>query len=160
MADFVGVEIDGIEELQAKLKQLPDAAKDEGADEAYKYLLNVMRQYPPQKRVTRKQAYGVTFFSDKQRRFFFRALANGEISVPYKRSQVMKRSWRKVGDGARAFLVNESDYAPFMYDDKKQSRMSRLIGWKTISQTIKEKTTEVVRRFDAGVKKAIKRLNL
>lgn len=158
--DFVGVEINGLEELQAKLKKLPPEVADEGANNAYDYLLNVMRKYPPKKKVSRKQAYGVTFFSDKQRRFFFWALKSGAINVPYGRTQALSRGWRKVGEGRSAFLANESPYGVYMYDDVRQSRMSKLIGWKTLGQTLKERTKEIVRRFDAGTKKAIKKLGL
>jgi len=157
---FVGIDIDGLKQLKEKFRRLPPEAIDGGADEAYDYLLRVMREYPPQKRVTRRQAYGVPFFSMKQQRFFFAALRSGQIKVPYGRTQKLSRNWQKHGDGRAAFLANSSPYAEFMYDDSRQSRMSKLIGWKTITQTLEKRKNEIIRRFDAGAKKAIKKLGL
>jgi len=157
---FVGIEIDGLEQLKAKLKKLPEAVQDEGADNAYDYLVRAMRQYPPRKSVTRKSVYGVTFFTDKQRRWFFAALKSGGLRIPYPRTQRLSRAWRKVGQGRRAFVGNDTPYAHFMYDDNRQSRMAAAIGWDTISEVLKKRNTEIVRRYDAGVKNAIKKLGL
>ena len=49
--------------------------------EVTQFLKGKMQEYPPEKRVTRKQAYGQTFFSDKQRRWFFAALQIGRVDA-------------------------------------------------------------------------------
>lgn len=161
---FVGVEINGIEELQRKLKRLPKEAQDAGADEAYDYLLRVFKLYPPPKRISRKQAYGVTFFNKygdhRQQKFFFAALRSGAIVVPYRRSQRLRKAWKKYGEGIRAFIANDTPYAKFMYDPDQQSRMSALIGWETTDETLRKREKQVLRKFDAGVKNAIRKLGL
>ncbi len=75
--DFIAIDIVGLPELQAKLAKLPPEAQNAIVDDVSEYFLNVLREYPPQKSITRKAAYGVSFFSDKQRRFFFAALKSG-----------------------------------------------------------------------------------
>jgi len=113
MSDFIGLDVQGIPELKAKLDKLPEEARNMGADESYKYLLDVLRQYPPEKRVTRVSVYGYGaggkgFKSVAQRRYFFWALAHGVIDVPYNRTQKLRRGWKKHGEGYKAFLANET----------------------------------------------------
>jgi len=77
--DFVGIEVQGLEELRAQLKKLPPAVQDLVTEDVNKYMLDVLRTYPPQKAISRKRAYGVPFFTDKQRRYFFWALGEGAV---------------------------------------------------------------------------------
>ena len=113
MSDFIGLEVKGLEELQAKLAKLPDTARDMIVDDLNEEILKFMRAYEPYKHVSLKQAYG-GFVSDKQRRFFFAALADGRISVPYKRTQELHDAWRVEGKGYQSIIVNEKPYASYV----------------------------------------------
>jgi hypothetical protein len=157
--DFVGMEVQGLEELKAKLAKLPGASQDFVTDEVNKYMLDVMRQYPPEKYVSRKDAYGETFFTAKQRRYFFWALDQGIIGVPYRRTQAVRRGWQQVGKGRRSFLANAVPYAAHLFNDD-QSRHAAKIGWKTITQTIKERMSRIIVVADGAIKKAIKKVGL
>lgn len=160
--DFIGIDVQGIKELQAKLAKLPKAAQDAGADEAYDYLLNVLREYPPYKYVSRATGYdGTPWFSEKQRRYVMAAINEGTI-VPGRsnRSQEMAKGWKKHGSGAAAFIANEVPYSGYLMGDDSQSRHMAKIGWKTLSKVTQERLSKIVEKFDAGVKKAIKRLGL
>jgi len=152
---LIGFDIEGLPQLQNKLKHLPQDVKDAVGDDIAKYLLNVVRAYPPQKSVTRKQAYGTTFFSDKQRRWFFWALKNGALDVPYKRTQAFSRSWRIIGKGTDTIVVNETDYGGYLMGPGEQSRMSKIIGWKTTEQVLDERAERIDRIADAALKKAL-----
>ena len=158
--EFIGIDVIGPKEVQAKLAKLPEAAQDAGVDEANAYLLNVVRTYPPRASVSRAQAYGQTFQSDKQRRWFFAALNSGEISVPYRRTQDLSRSWHILGQGKKSILVNESPYAHFVQQKETQANMMRLIGWKAVEDIVQERMAKILEKFDAGVKKAIHKLGL
>lgn len=160
MGDFLYIDVTGLKEINDKLNRLPNEAVDAGTDNANEYLLNVMQTYPPKKSVTRKAAYGVTFFSDKQRRWFFANLNKGTIDVPYNRTQGLAQSWKIVGSGRNSFLANEAPAAPYVIGDNTQSRHEAMVGWKTVGEQVKGRMTEIVRRFDAGVKKAIRQLGL
>ena len=160
-SDFVGIEIQGLEEIQRAMIKLAPEAIDEGVDEANKYALNVLRTYPPKKYVSRRQAYGVTFFSDRQRRYFFAALGRGEIQVPYRRTQQLSKGWKVVGQGKSSFIANETPYASLvMGGPGEQSRHPAAIGWKSAENVIKERAAQLVEKFNVGVKRAIKRLRL
>ena len=158
--DFVGLEVQGIEELVEALKKLPPEVQDFVTEDINKYMLNVLRAYPPPKYVTRKHAYGRSFFTKKQRRWFFWALANNKIQVPYRRTQETSRSWKQVGEGRRSFLANEAPGAPFLYNEPGQSRHEKLVGWKTIPTIIKERTARIIKVAEAATQKAIRKLDL
>lgn len=160
MSGFIGIDVRGIPELQAKLAKLPDAVQDMAIDEVADYLLNVLKQYPPPNYVTRARAYGQTFQSAKQRKWFFWALDNGFINVPYRRTQGLARGWKKLGKGRDALLANETEAAQFTMGDGTQSRHEKLVGWKTLSVIIGERSAEIRRRAEAGVKKGIKKAGL
>jgi len=161
MSNFIGIDIIGEKELVEKLAKLPPAAIDAGIEEANKYLVNVLRSYPPQKSVTRVEAYGIPFFSDKQRRFFFAALRDGRIQVPYHRTQALARGWKTIGAGRNQIIANEVPYAYLvMGTSGEQSRHAAKIGWQRVVSIIQARMTRILENFDAGVKKAIRKLGL
>lgn len=161
MADFVGLDVQGIDALVKKLNNLPPAAQDAAVDEVSDYLLNVLRHYPQQKSVTLRQAYG-GFKSDKQRRWFFWALKSGAINVPYRRTQGLARGWKKIGNGAKSILANETPGAAFVQPetDKQQANMMRIIGWKPLETEIKERNDKINQKIDGAVKKAMRKVGL
>ena len=160
MSDFIGIDISGIPELEKKLKLLPDAVQDAIVDEVSEYLLDVLKIYPPPKYVTRKAAYGKSFFTRRQQRWFFWALNNGYIRVPYHRTQGLRKAWRIIDSGRNSIIVNETQAALYTMDDEKQSRHEMLVGWKIISEILRERRNQIIRRAEAGARKAIKKLGL
>lgn len=161
MTDFIGVEVQGLAELKTKLDALPAVVQDYVVDEVTKYYLNVFRDsQPPPNYVTRKAAYGVTFFTPRQRRWFFAALRDGTIDVPYRRTGGLRKSWRQVGSGARSFIVNDSPGAPFVVGDDTQSRHEKLVGWFRTNELMEQRIERAMKIADAATKKAIKKLGL
>lgn len=160
MSDFVGLDISGIAELQKKLARLPKEAQDSVIDDVSKYYLNVLQTtQPTPKYVTRRAAYGKPFFSERQRRWFFAALKNGDITVPYRRTQGLKRGWKQVGTGTPSFLVNETKGAEFVVGDK-QSRHEAMVGWAKAEDTVKKNMPKAMKKADAAIKKILKKLKL
>lgn len=51
------------------------------------------------------------FVSDKQRRYFFAALKDGRITVPYRRTYDLQDAWQFVPQGNDGDVVNESPHA-------------------------------------------------
>lgn len=159
--ELIGFEVQGLAELQAKLAKLPKEAQGAMIDEVNAYMLNVMRAYAPYKSVTRRQAYDdETFFSDKQRRFFFAALNDGRIQIPYRRTQTLSRGWKVLDKGTKSLIYNEVSYAKYVQDAEQQARMMGMIGWKGYQALLKERMAKILQVADAGVKKAIKKLKL
>ena len=158
--DFIAIDVQGIDELMAKLAQLPDDMKDAISDDVLKYMKDVLQAYPPPKRISRKSAYGQTFFTEKQRRYFFWALNKGIINVPYGRTQDYRKAWEQVGTGYGSILANETPYAVYLQDDQQQSRLSAKIGWKKLGVVIKEHMKGILQIADGAVKKAIRKRGL
>jgi hypothetical protein len=161
--DFIAVDITGLQDLGERFKKLPPAMQEEGMKEVNTYMLNVLRQYPAEKRIKRSAAYPEVngWFSDKQRRWFFAALRSGELDLPYSRTQELGKAWKVVGnEAAKSIIANEAPAAPYVMGDTEQSRMSKMIGWKKISDIVKERMPRILERFDVGVKNAVKKLRL
>lgn len=158
MSDFVGVDVTGIPELKEYLGKLPPAIQDAIIDDVSKYLLGVFRKYPPPNHnVTRKQAYGKYFFTDRQRKWFFWALETGRIHVPYTRTREMRNAWRIEGKGMKSIIVNETQAAVFTMGDDTRARFSKLVGWQTVGEIIKERNKQILTTAQQATNKAIKK---
>lgn len=157
---FIGVDVIGLKELQAKLAKLPKQARDAVVEDGADFLINLFKQYPPKKSVSRKQAYGQTFQSDKQRRWFFANLADGTLHIPYNRTQTMRNGWKKVGEGENIIVANEVPYAGFLMGDTGQARQPAMVGWQTMNITIDNHKDSFIKRLDAAIKRAIRKLGL
>lgn len=165
MASLIGIDIRGVEPLTKYLDDLKKAEiAKRASEEVAKYLLNVLRTYPPYQYVSRANAYpdapaGPGWFSDKQRRWFFAALANGELNLPYQRTQGLSRGWQIVGSGDNIIIVNETDYGIHVMGDSQgefQSRMSARIGWKTMPYILSERQDRITKIIEGVAKKYIR----
>ena len=165
MADaFVSFNVVNADKIAKRLKELPELAGDMGIEAANNYLLNILirKEIPPQKHVSRITAYGKTFFTERQRRFFFWALAHGVIEVPYRRRRNgygVSGSWRIVGKGRKALIENDDPAAEWVYSEN-QARLNQLVGWRRVSQILDKYTPKIVQAFERGVKAALKKMKL
>ena len=162
---FVGIDIAGSDDLAKKLKALPPEAADAGVEAANEYILDVFKSYPSYNYFSRSQAYpdapaGPGWFSAKQRRYVMARMSDGGISVPYSRTQSLRNAWRTLGYGVDQIVVNENPAAVYAYDDQRQARQMTGAGWKKLGETLRDRTKRIVEKFDAGVKRAIKKLGL
>jgi hypothetical protein len=163
MSDFIGIDITGEKKIAEALEKLPDAVADAGVEAADDYLLKVLREYPPQKYVTRAKAYPETgdgFFTTKQRRWFFWALHSGKINVPYRRTQGLRKGWKTYGTGRKQIIANETPGAQFVQGAGTQSRHEKLVGWQTTADIIEERMDKIIKAFNGAVKKAARKLGL
>lgn len=158
MAD-VSVQIPGLERLEKKLAKLPKATQDEALNQVGKYMMSekVLGWYPKARYITRKSAYGVTFFTAKQRRWFFWALRNGNIDVPYRRTMQLRRGWRVTGTGDTRRLTNSRPGAQFVIGNRTQSRHEAKVGWKTLSRLVKDNARGIQRTINGALARAFKR---
>lgn len=156
--DFIGFAVDGLDKLQSILSGLSEEIQDKAVDEMNKYLLNVLRSSQASKNyITRKAAYGKTFFTERQRKWFFANLNEGSIDVPYKRTQAMAKAWHIEGSGRRSFIANEAEGAPFVMGDDTQSRHEKMVGWKTVSAILKEHATRAEKKLEGLIDKILRR---
>lgn len=160
MSDFIGIDTEGTKELVSKLDRLPDVVKDHAIDEVNKYLLNVLKAYPPYRYVPFKTAYG-KWFSEKQRRYVMARISEGTITpgMP-NRTQRFSQGWKIVGYGQKSVIANETPYGPYLMGDTTQARMPAKIGWKRLKDVINSRMSQIIRKAQAGAKAAIRMLGL
>lgn len=154
MAGFIGIDITGIETLKQRLLKLPREAQDAGVEEANKYLVEKMRAYPP------KATPGTPFIwaSDRQRKAVMAKLRE-QGGPPYQRTQELRNGWKTVGSGYQQIIANETPYADYVMGQYQQpGHQAR--GWQVIGTILQSNARKVLEKFDAGVKKAIRKLKL
>ena len=161
MADFIGFDVSGIEELKRKLERFPEPVQDAAIDEVTPYLINQWQIYPPKKRVKRRKVYGRTFDSDRQRRWFFMALKRGIITVPYRRTQTLRRGWKQVGKGRKSLIVNETPYAQYAQgEEDQQNKLLQAVGWIPASDVFEKRADKIDQKLFVGAQKGLKKEGL
>lgn len=163
MAEFIGIEIENLEQVTDYLLKLPTVFIDTAANAVMRYWLGVLRNprnYPKQKSVTRAEAYpdapaGPGWFSDKQRKYVMAAIRRGDIVTPYSRTNTLAKSWEIEGEGVNSFLVNTADYASYVIDPEGQSRHEAMVGWWTAPGPLEE--PQRIRAAEEAVDKAVSR---
>jgi hypothetical protein len=160
----LNIRITGMKELQAKLAKLGPLVKRDCEIAAANYLLlQIVKDVPPWKKVTRRSVYGVPFQSDKQRRWFFFALSHGMIDVPYRRrgkSGGIASRWHIQQTKNNVFIYNDDPAAVYVYDDMWQNKLVGRIGWRTINVIVASKAKQLDRVLDRAAKASIKRQGL
>src|SRR5574340_1214513 len=98
-----------------------------------------LRHEPEYKVVSRKAAYGKTFQSDAQRRWFFGALDQGEIN-PWtnNRTHAIKTGWEaseSSSDWNRFRVQNDAEGVEWVMGEG-QARQPALVGWRKAMDVI------------------------
>ena len=157
------IEILNYKEIEAKLNKLPIEVADHCMTEVQDYMLDVMQNdQPPEVYVSRKEAYGQSFFSDKQRAWYWAAVGRGELTpgVHKRRTGEMRKGWHKVRTGLTGYIENRVKGAAYVYGDTSQANQPALVGWKKVTQQIMDRLDKINKIIDGEAKKAIKRLGL
>ncbi len=147
---MIEIKIIGLEALQKRLDVDVGMALDRAMFRALAHLQSRIARYP-------RRRYGakVTFVSAKQRRFFFWALREGAIQVPYRRTGTLGRRWtaqgRRLGGAAVGILGNITPYAPLVQDLERQVAMHKATGWPTVQGVVEQERDKVREIFQAEV---------
>lgn len=143
MADMIGFTVEGEEGILKTLQRLvAPGAYVRGLRRIGQRVIDEAGMYPPVKRVTRKQAYGQTFQSDKQRRWFFSALRSGTLTLPYSRTAAVRSGWKLVEQGLTVSVTNSAPGAKYVHGEETQARMMTLIGWRKLSEIVEAVNTK------------------
>lgn len=128
------------------------------------YLQRKVATYPPRKRPTRARVYGKTFKSVRQRKFFFAALADGRIDVPYRRgmspgSQTLGKRWSVAPRGPLAVVLgNNATYARLVQSLQDQSLYMRAVGWVPVETTVAREEANVLKYMERELDRKVKSL--
>lgn len=128
------------------------------------YLQRKVATYPPKKRPTRASVYGRTFKTVRQRKFFFAALADGKIDVPYRRgispgSQTLGKRWTVASQSPFVVVLgNNATYARLVQSLQDQSLYMRAVGWVPVETIIEREEANVLRYMGREMNRQVKSL--
>ena len=106
----------------------------------------------PYRYVSRKGAYGVAFFSDKQRRKFFAGLKDGSIQVPYLRTGEQSDGWHVEGMSTNVRIVNNVESVGWT---RGQTALHAKMGRRTVAQVVADNMRGAIRHAQAEFNKWI-----
>lgn len=153
---MANITLEGYEELVAKLttlEQMKQMAKAVKA--AATHVKGKIATYPPVRRGPQP------FKTDKSRRYFFWALRNGKIDVPYRRgaspgSETLGRKWTisAQDSGLTAVVGNNVSYGRLVQGES-QTGYHKTTGWKTTEQVADEERETVVRMLVEEIERIV-----
>lgn len=167
MPDAYSIEVIGLEQVASRIKSLPPELKKQVLADVAEYGLDELdrqESQTPKRYVTRRAAYGATFFSRKQRAYFFAALRDGRIQVPYHRRNRIGKGWNAEIHQDYVAFGNKWPWAPYVIGIAGQSRHERMVGWRNAWDYINNKLSFRSSRFRNVVmgayQKVIRKLQL
>ena len=134
MSFRISIAVRGVEKMVAMLGKIPHGAKGVVAEAVGRYWIgnerHGLKHYATYNYISRKKAYGVSFFSDKQRRWFFANMP----AIPYRRTGAQGKAWHLEGSGTTVRMVNRDPSVKFT---RGQTQLHKKMGWQTAIATIK-----------------------
>lgn len=113
-----------------------------------------LTDYPPRP----QRPYPKMLRTAKQRRYFFWALKQGIIQVPYVRTGKLGQSWTwkitETDAGIRGVVGTNMNYARWVQNKEKQAMIHRS-NWTTDADAIANRRAEIGRRFAAAIRRAM-----
>jgi hypothetical protein len=111
-----------------------------------------LRHYDPYKYVSRKKAYGKSFFTEKQRKWFW---ANGGPDmIGNNRTGETANAWqaKSTRGGYGLTLENDSEGAKHIWGDDTQAAQPRAVGHRTAGEKVMTNIAGAIRHARAAVR--------
>lgn len=125
----------------------------EASQQAGTFLLENVKRYPSGPTALDKRA-AVDAWTPKQRRWFFWALRTGQIVVPYRRTGILRESWKlrmqTTPHQIQVIVSSDTPYGPYVMGSK-QAIIHRA-RWSKLSKLRKELEPTVNRIFNSAVR--------
>lgn len=170
MTDVIKVEIKGAKELEKAIKRFPVEAKkylgQAGKEAADRVVLKTPglggageKTYPP----GGPGAPQAPYWTDKQRRFFFAALRDGRIEVPYRRggtgSERYGTQWYTEPVEYGTKIGNRTRYGHWLGGEDQSQYMANR-GWRKLKEATEEQLDKITKVYQAWVDKLIRAVGL
>ncbi|MBK8772626.1 MAG: hypothetical protein IPM06_19675 [Rhizobiales bacterium] len=98
----------------------------------------------------------------KQRRYFFWALKQGIIKVPYERRGKLGQSWTwrisSLGNGLHGVAGTDKGYARYVQSSAHQALIHRG-NWRTEMDAIRELRSDIIARFRRDIAAYVQRMS-
>lgn len=148
------IEIVGLRELMADVDRLAaGVALRDTMETAVEMVRTQIAVYPAP-----PSGYRMVWKSEKQRRWFFAALREGRISVPYRRTGTLGRRWTtevsRQGDDLVGKVGNVTVYGPFVQSVDEQAAVHRG-RWRTDEQVARLMEPNIQALFEARIQAAM-----
>ena len=135
-------EFDGVKETTGALQRIRNLKRLHAQMiKAVLMLQYVLKYYPP-----REKGLHIEFKTEKQRRYFFWALREGKIEVPYRRTRTLGRKWttkvEHISGGVVGIVGNATPYGPYVQSraDQAQIHAGR---WGTVEDALENLEDEI-----------------
>lgn len=121
-------------------------------------IVDYMEEYPgpPQR------PYPNMLRTAKQRRYFFWALKQGIIKVPYERRGKLGQSWTwrisSLGNGLHGVAGTDKSYAKYVQSSAHQALIHRG-NWRTEMDAIRELRSDIIARFRRDIAAYVQRMS-
>ena len=141
------IEILGLDTLAGAIGQLQamTVARD-AMEEAVERVRTQIAVYPPP-----PHGYRMVWKSERQRRWFFAALRDGRIQVPYRRTMTLSRRWTTevIASPAeiRGIVGNITTYGPWVQSEANQATIHQG-RWRTAERVAREMEPTVQSLFE------------
>ena len=156
----VSFRVRGIKELQAFLRELPRGTMKVALAAFSKYVVgddkHGLRHAEVYKYVSRKSAYGKTFFTPKQRRWFW---ANGGPDmIGNNRTGKSTAAWKftETNQGYGTTISNDTTGGFFTRHESRQARQLGKVGWRKTAAVIAANYAGGIRSAMSEVRKYLK----
>src|SRR3990172_4843367 len=166
--DFLRIDLEGIDKVMDAFTRFPKqigrylgAAGEEAARRVIFPTVGLKRYPPGVPGAPKAQNW-----TEKQRKFFFAALREGRIEVPYRRGQSpgserYGTQWyaKALRGGFQTEIGNRASYAKWLAGPQ-QSRYMANRGWRKLVEAAQEKRVNITRVYQAWVDKLLRDLGL
>ena len=154
------VTVSGIDKVKAWINSIvPRGMKKAAMYAISEYIIGNsgrgLKHEPAYKYVSRKSAYGMSFFTEKQRRWFW---ANGgPAMIGNHRTHTLSNDWDFTDQGAwtRVSIFNQTPYAGYVMGDSGQARQPAKVGWKKMMEVIRANMAGALRAGQTAVNNLI-----
>jgi hypothetical protein len=164
--NLIRVKIEGLDRLQKAIARFPREAKkymgQAGKEAAERVVFQTpgLKKYPP----GGPGAPQAEYWTDKQRRFFFAALRDGRIQVPYVRgqspgSEKYGAQYYAQAVGYKTEIGNRASYAHWLAGDDQSKYMANR-GWRKLKEVVDEKMGNITKVYQAWVDKLLRDVGL
>jgi len=152
----LSIQVKGVDRLVSKFGRLATFTNLRPAmSDSLNKVWNELARYPKPP----EQGAFTGFKSEKQRRWFFAALREGLIEVPYRRTGTLGRSWTmrvsSTVDGIEGRVGTNVVYAPWVQDRDRQAVIHQG-RWQTAQDVLEKLQGWIVRRFQREIDKLLR----
>jgi hypothetical protein len=148
---------------RAFLQSLPAEVQPAAVQAASEYLIGNdqrgLRHLSAYKYVSRKSAYGKTFFSAAQRRWFWANVKDGSIAFPihYVRRGAVSAGWELQGAGnSEMRIVNRVKGVGYVMGNRTQANQPKLVGHRKVRDVIQSNFRGMIRAAQQAVNRILK----